>query len=61
MTSAIPLIDISPFLHGSDTDRRAVARTVDAACADMGFLLVSGHGIPSTLVDDMRKGFRSLR
>ena len=55
MTSAIPLIDISPFLHGGDADRRAVARAVDAACADMGFLLVSGHGIPSSLVDDMRR------
>ena len=55
MTSAIPLIDVSPFLHGGDADRRAVAVAVDAACADMGFLLVSGHGIPSSLVDDMRR------
>jgi isopenicillin N synthase-like dioxygenase len=55
MTSAIPRIDISPFLHGSDADRHAVARAVDAACADMGFLLVSGHDIPAALVDDMRR------
>lgn len=55
MTSAIPLIDISPFLNGSDAERSAVARAVDTACADMGFLLVSGHGIPSSLVDDMRR------
>jgi isopenicillin N synthase-like dioxygenase len=55
MTSTIPVIDILPFLRGSDADRRAMARTVDAACADMGFLLVSGHGVPSSLVDDMRR------
>lgn len=55
MTSAIPLIDISPFLDGSDAERRAVAIAVDAACADMGFLLVSGHGIPPSLVDGMRR------
>jgi len=41
MTNAIPLIDISPFLHGSDAERRAVAKAVNAACADIGFLLVS--------------------
>ncbi len=54
MTDAIPLIDISPFLHGSDSERQAVARAVNAACEDIGFLLVSGHGIPASLVDRMR-------
>jgi len=54
MTNAIPLIDISPFLHGSDAERRAVAKAVNAACADIGFLLVSGHGIPASLIDRMR-------
>jgi isopenicillin N synthase-like dioxygenase len=55
MTYAIPLIDISPFLQGSDAGRRAVARAVDAACAEIGFLLVSGHGVPPALVDEMRR------
>jgi len=55
MTPTIPLIGISPCLHGSDPDRRAVANTVDAACADMGFLLVSAHGISAASVDDMRR------
>ena len=54
MTRAIPLIDISPFLHGSDGERVEVAKAVNAACEDTGFLLVSGHGIPASLVDEMR-------
>lgn len=55
MTSTIPVIDVSPFLNGSDAERRALARQVDAACSDLGFLLVSGHGVPESLVDDMRR------
>ncbi len=54
MADAIPLIDISPFLRGSDAERRAVANAVNAACEDIGFLMVAGHGIPSSLVDGMR-------
>lgn len=54
MTNTIPLIDISPFLSGGDAERRAVADAVNAACTDIGFLLVSGHGIPASLVDRMR-------
>jgi isopenicillin N synthase-like dioxygenase len=55
MTPGIPLIDISPFLRGDEADRRAVAAAVDTACAEIGFLLVSGHGIRQQLVEDMRR------
>ncbi len=55
MTDTIPLIDISPFLKGSDAERRAVAAAVNIACSEIGFLLVTGHGIPASLVDDMRR------
>jgi isopenicillin N synthase-like dioxygenase len=55
MTTAIPLIDLSPFLHGSHAERRGVVSAVGAACEEIGFLLVSGHGVPSTLVDEIRR------
>jgi isopenicillin N synthase-like dioxygenase len=55
MTGAIPIIDIGPFRNGSEPERRAVADAVDKACSELGFLLVSGHGIPLGLVDDMRR------
>lgn len=54
MTNAIPLIDISPFRHGGDASRQEVVRAVNAACEEIGFLLVSGHGIPDSLVERMR-------
>lgn len=54
MPGTIPLIDISPFLNGSDAERRAVAAAVNTACEEIGFLLVTGHGIAASLVDEMR-------
>lgn len=48
--SRVPLVDIDPFLNGSDADRDAVARRVDAACRDSGFLMVTGHGVPVELM-----------
>ncbi|WP_433556780.1 isopenicillin N synthase family dioxygenase [Pseudonocardia xinjiangensis] len=43
---SVPVIDIAPFRNGSPADRAAVAAAVDAACRDIGFLVVSGHGVP---------------
>jgi isopenicillin N synthase-like dioxygenase len=54
MSSSIPVIDISSFIHGNGAARREVARAVDAACADLGFLIIAGHGVSETLVDDIR-------
>jgi isopenicillin N synthase-like dioxygenase len=51
MGSSIPIIDIHPFTAGDDEDRRKLARAVDAACRDVGFLIVTGHGIPQELLD----------
>ena len=48
--SAIPTIDLTPLRSGSDADKRAVARQIDAACMDTGFFLVTGHGVPADLI-----------
>ena len=45
--SAVPVIDIAPFRHGTASDRNTVAAQVDAACRDIGFLVIEGHGVPS--------------
>lgn len=52
-TTAVPIIDIGPFLKGSETRKRAVAERVDRACEEIGFLIVVGHGVPAELVADM--------
>ncbi|MGW0038076.1 isopenicillin N synthase family dioxygenase [Gordonia sp. NPDC003376] len=41
----VPLIDISAFRDGTDADRRRVAADVDRACRDIGFLIITGHGV----------------
>jgi isopenicillin N synthase-like dioxygenase len=50
----VPVIDISCFAAGSTHDKQAIARSVDQACRDIGFLIISGHGIDKPLMDRMR-------
>jgi len=45
----IPAIDMAPFLDGSD--RQGVADRIGRACRNVGFLYLTNHGIPATLVD----------
>ena len=55
---SIPSIDIAPFRAGSAADKRAVADRVAAACRDIGFLVISGHGIArATLEDTFARSF----
>ena len=42
--AALPLIDVAPLL-GSGGDREAVARAIDAACRQVGFFRIIGHGV----------------
>ncbi|MGY8994671.1 MAG: 2-oxoglutarate and iron-dependent oxygenase domain-containing protein, partial [Rhodospirillales bacterium] len=49
----VPLIDIAPFLAGTDEGKREVAVAVNDACRKIGFLVVKGHGVPASLIADM--------
>ena len=50
MVQRLPVIDVSPLLHGSEPARRAAAEGIGAACRDLGFFYASGHAIaPATL------------
>jgi isopenicillin N synthase-like dioxygenase len=49
-TSTVPVIDLTPFREGGEAGKRAVAALVGAACRDIGFLTISGHGIPDALI-----------
>ena len=46
---SIPVIDIAPFRNGSAQQQQAVAKDVADACASLGFLIVSGHGVADSL------------
>ena len=50
--SAVPVVDIAPFLNGDEASKEAVARAVDDACRRIGFLTVAGHGVPRPVIDD---------
>jgi len=46
----VPIIDVSPFMSGTPEGRQKVADEVGRACRDIGFMVISGHGVPSDLV-----------
>jgi isopenicillin N synthase-like dioxygenase len=56
--TAVPVIDLAPFGAGPGAD--AVARAVDAACTDIGFFTVVGHGVPAVLVARMLETSRAF-
>ena len=51
----IPVIDIAAYRDGDDAARQRLARTVDDACRNIGFLVIKGHGVPAALIQDMLK------
>ena len=52
---AVPLIDLEPWFRGGAADRAAVARRVDEALQDSGFLLITGHGVDPGLRAETRR------
>ncbi len=50
--TSVPIIDLSPYLGGTPEGKRSVAAEVKKACEDIGFLIVSGHGVPDTLINE---------
>jgi isopenicillin N synthase-like dioxygenase len=52
--TAIPVIDLSPAGNGDSSDRLRVARAIDAACREIGFFTITGHGVPDQTLADLR-------
>jgi isopenicillin N synthase-like dioxygenase len=57
---SVPVIDIAPFRTGGLTEKKAVAEQVDRACRDIGFLIIQGHGVPPSLITNMRNVSREF-
>ncbi|MFK8022393.1 MAG: isopenicillin N synthase family dioxygenase [Ilumatobacter sp.] len=51
----VPTIDVSAWSHGDEDARDAIARSVDEACRTIGFMQITGHGIPQTVVDGLTR------
>lgn len=47
----IPSIDIAPFLADDPAGKKRVAEAVADACERVGFLVISGHGLPQETLD----------
>ena len=56
----VPIIDIEPFLDGSEAGMAAVAAEVDRACTDIGFFQIVGHGVDPGLIDAVYDTARSF-
>ncbi|MFC4531440.1 isopenicillin N synthase family dioxygenase [Sphaerisporangium dianthi] len=51
----VPIVDLTPWFQGGAADRAQVAGRVDQALREIGFLLVTGHGVPP----ELRAGVRA--
>ena len=52
MTQLVPAIDLTPWFDGTADGKDKVARQVADACETIGFLVITGHGVPQDLIDD---------
>ena len=46
----IPIIDLAPYFAGTEQGKAQVAKAVDQACRDIGFLVITNHQIPTGLI-----------
>ncbi|KAF1912684.1 hypothetical protein BDU57DRAFT_523104 [Ampelomyces quisqualis] len=51
----LPIIDLSAFLDpcSSQEARQITAQAINAACINYGFFYLTGHGIPTSLLDEV--------
>lgn len=56
----VPLIDFTPMREGNAAARAALVAQVDAACREIGFLVISGHGVPEELIEETRAVSRAF-
>jgi isopenicillin N synthase-like dioxygenase len=47
----VPVIDIGPYFSNDPAGKIAVARQIDQACRDIGFLVITGHGVSKPLAE----------
>lgn len=54
MSFHVPTVDITPYVgNGTDADRARVAAEIDQACRTVGFMQITGHGVPTATSADL--------
>ena len=56
----IPLVDLSQFTEGDPAARQAFVRELGKAFHEIGFVGVTGHGIPKALIDDFYQASKAF-
>lgn len=51
--SVLPVVDLSSFFNdGTEEDKQIAADKLVAACKEVGFVYVKGHGVPSETIEE---------
>jgi isopenicillin N synthase-like dioxygenase len=51
MSFQVPTVDISAYVtNGTPEERSTVAAQIDRACRDVGFIQITGHGVPDEVL-----------
>jgi isopenicillin N synthase-like dioxygenase len=56
----IPLVDLSQFTEGDTEAREAFVKELGRAFHEIGFVGVTGHGIPKALIDDFYRASKAF-
>lgn len=56
----VPVIDIAPCRTGAASDKRRLARAIETACRDIGFLIIAGHDVSPGLITDVEEVSREF-
>ena len=56
----IATLDLAPFLHGNEAEKRKFADAFTAALEEIGFAVLTGHGVDPALYDDIHDGVIEL-
>ncbi|NKB68730.1 MAG: isopenicillin N synthase family oxygenase [Candidatus Latescibacteria bacterium] len=46
----VPVIDLAPFRRGDQQQKQALAQTIDQACSQIGFIVITGHGVSDEIM-----------
>ena len=56
----VPVLDITPLRGGDVAARRRLAVEIDRACRNIGFLVISGHGVSETMLAEVASVSRAF-
>lgn len=56
----VPVINLRPARQGDRESRLAVARAIGQTCESSGFFVITGHGVPDKIVNNVRQSTKDF-